>query len=288
MALNLGIGSINKLYLGATEINKAYLGSLLVYGGVVPILLLDLYPNAVLAYSLRYLKASYIGSPVVRVRRSSDNAELDFTPTKINDGTLTTWTGVSDGFITIWYDQSGNVNNGRQTSASNQVKIVDLGVLITDGGLAAIDFNDNGNSGFVFDTRITTIRSVFQVLNAVSNTGSFTQYLLGDISRYDYASGDSNQLLSSEHSNIYVKNGNNYINSLLTNFTTTNRPLVQSLITMIHTTSAVNASRISADRNLFPSRTWEGKMQEVIIYNTDQSANRSGIENNINTEYSIY
>ena len=32
----------------------------------------------------------------------------------------------------------------------------------------------------------------------------------------------------------------------------------------------------------------DGKMQEVIIYDSDQSSNRTGIESNINTYYSIY
>jgi len=39
-------------------------------------LLLDLYPNAALAYSFRKLSSSFNGSPI-RVRRSSDNAEQD-------------------------------------------------------------------------------------------------------------------------------------------------------------------------------------------------------------------
>ena len=40
-------------------------------------LLLDLYPNAQVAYSLRKLRTAYTGS-AIRVRRSSDNAEQDF------------------------------------------------------------------------------------------------------------------------------------------------------------------------------------------------------------------
>ena len=32
----------------------------------------------------------------------------------------------------------------------------------------------------------------------------------------------------------------------------------------------------------------DGKLQSVIVYNSDQSANRTGIESNINTHYSIY
>jgi len=40
-------------------------------------LLLDLYPGATVAYSLRKLRTAYSGS-AIRVRRSSDNTEQDF------------------------------------------------------------------------------------------------------------------------------------------------------------------------------------------------------------------
>ena len=62
--------------------------------------------DAAAAYSLRNLKTSYTGS-VIRVRRSVDNAEADFTADEITDGTLLAWVGntASDnGFVTTWYD----------------------------------------------------------------------------------------------------------------------------------------------------------------------------------------
>jgi len=46
--------------------------------------------GAAAAYSLRYVSDSYTGD-VVRVRRSVDNAEADFNPTEITDGTLLSW-----------------------------------------------------------------------------------------------------------------------------------------------------------------------------------------------------
>ena len=60
-----------------------------------------------LALSLRYVVVGYTGA-VVRVRRTSDNAELDFNPTEITDGTLTTWTGSGDGFVTKIYNQTNS------------------------------------------------------------------------------------------------------------------------------------------------------------------------------------
>jgi hypothetical protein len=54
-------------------------------------LLLDLYPNAAVAYSLRKLRNAYTG-PAIRVRRSVDNADQDFGFNDFND-TLIDWVG---------------------------------------------------------------------------------------------------------------------------------------------------------------------------------------------------
>jgi hypothetical protein len=103
-----------------------------------PTYLLDTYTGAAAAYSLRQLATGVTN--VVRVRRSSDNSEDDFTPTEIIDGTLTTWVGAgNDGFVTTAYDQSGNGKDLTNATAANQPQIVSSGALITDGGLPAID-----------------------------------------------------------------------------------------------------------------------------------------------------
>ena len=109
--------------------------------------LLDLYPGAAAAYSLRALSASFLNQPIIRVRRSSDNTESDFTAAQITDGTLTTWTGANDGFVRTWYDQSGNARNAEQTTAGSQPQIVSSGSLVTDGGLPAVRYNGT-STGF--------------------------------------------------------------------------------------------------------------------------------------------
>jgi hypothetical protein len=78
-------------------------------------LLLDLYPSAAVAYSLRKLRTAYTGS-AIRVRRSSDNTEQDigFVGRGLDTTALLTFCGVGDGFVKTWYDQSGNANNAIQ------------------------------------------------------------------------------------------------------------------------------------------------------------------------------
>ena len=247
------------------------------------------YPNALVAYSLRQLTTFESGNKVnvIRVRRSNDNIEQDFTDTEITDGTLTTFTGANDGFIVKWYDQSGDLNHAIQTSAVNQPKLVDNGTVILDNGKPAIKYDSTGFDTLSTLSNVTGINSIFYVLNAETSTGGPTQSLLGDnFGALDYVSGQSGDIILWTGVPSDIKNGSNYINSQPNNFLSTDRPLVQSLITMIHNSPIGAFNQISEDRSI--GRSWEGKLQELIVYSTDQSTNRTGIETNINNEYTIY
>jgi len=89
------LGLIGKLYDRRRIILNSFKG------------ILDKFPGAVAGYSLRQLRAEHT-TGVIRVRRSSDNAELDFKEKEITDGTLTTWTGSGDGFVTKIYNQTNS------------------------------------------------------------------------------------------------------------------------------------------------------------------------------------
>ncbi len=70
-------------------------------------LLLDQYPDAYAAYSLRKLRSDYQG-PAIRVRRASDSAEQDFGFTgegNLNISAVEEWLGEDDGFVVEWYSQ---------------------------------------------------------------------------------------------------------------------------------------------------------------------------------------
>ena len=95
--------------------------------------LLDNYGGAATAYSLRKLSSTYAGF-VIRVRRSSDNTEQNIgfdVNGNLDTTALLTFVGANNGFVTIWYDQSGNGINMIQTTANQQPKIVSLGVVNT-------------------------------------------------------------------------------------------------------------------------------------------------------------
>lgn len=76
------------------------------------------------AYSLRLLKSTYDG-PLVRVRRSSDSTEQDFGTSlpAVNWSAVLAFIGAGNGFVTKWYDQSGNTRDFAQATAANQPQI---------------------------------------------------------------------------------------------------------------------------------------------------------------------
>lgn len=133
--------------------------------------LLDLVPGAAAAYSLRSLSNSY-ADPVVTVRRSSDDAEEDFTAAQVADGTLAAFCGAGDGFVKQWWDQSGNARHASQTTAGYQPKIVSSGAVITADGNACIQFDgsdDRLRFATAIDASTYTCISVFNRATTTSN-----------------------------------------------------------------------------------------------------------------------
>ena len=97
------------------------------------------------AYSLRRLYASYTGA-AIRVRRSSDGAQADIgfmANGDLDTVALLVFVGLGSGFITIWYDQSGNGCHATQATAANQPRIVTSGTIETRNGKPVVTFSSN-------------------------------------------------------------------------------------------------------------------------------------------------
>lgn len=111
--------------------------------------LLDLYPGAAAAYSLRKVRNDHAGA-CVRVRRDSDNAEqnIGFVNNFLDTSSLATFCAGANGFITTVYDQTANGYNLTNSNATQQPKIYDSSTgVLTDGSMAAM-YNDGTKSMF--------------------------------------------------------------------------------------------------------------------------------------------
>ncbi len=103
------------------------------------------------AYSLRLLSSSYAGY-AIQVRRSTSNTTQDIGFTANGDldtAALKTFVGVNDGFVTVWYDQSGNGRNLTQTNTDYQPAIVSSGTIYRRNYMPTL-FHDNTNDGLTY------------------------------------------------------------------------------------------------------------------------------------------
>ncbi len=121
------------------------------------------------AYSMRRLSTSYTGN-LIQVRRSSDNTTSDIgydASGHLDTAALKTFVGAGNGFVKIWYDQSGNGNNAFQNTNGSQPILVSGGVILRKNLQPAIRFNgtnfmDGGSTTYGI-TNDRTLNAVYNV-----------------------------------------------------------------------------------------------------------------------------
>lgn len=251
--------------------------------------ILDIYPNAQIAYSVRKLRSAYTGASL-RVRRSSDNVEQDIgftTNGNLDENALTSFIGANDGYVTTWYDQSLNANNAIQTIAIRQAPIVISGVVQKVNGIPAVNYD---SAGLLFHTynfflpnvdmliyhvaERTTTGKVYSIFGS-GNTlfGYFSNNVLYFYGKEAWSGGFNTTLghtlmLGTANPTNYQVYQNNV-----------NKPVFLSV--------APYGGRFDYVNN-YASTGQSGKMQEGIIWNINRTADRTGITDNINTYYGIF
>lgn len=279
-----------------------YIGSL----GVCPITppepvslnLFTAYPGATAGYSLRKLDASYAGS-AIRVRRSSDNTEqnIGFIGMDLDTTSLSSFVGAGNGFITKWYDQSGNNRDAAQTNQAWQCKIVNAGSIITENSKPAIEFVTNTVTGAKLTiTGLTTQLDSSFFVGAVVKANTQTNYK--GIFTTTTSGSNGMMMLSRGGTNNWGTYGNG-------SYRQSNSNIQGGALTLISMQSSNGNSgnfykNSSADGTFNDTegqtyvgiggqqtQEFNGKISEVIVYPTDQSANRIGIETNIKNYYGI-
>jgi len=263
-------------------------------------LLLDLYPNAAAAYSVRKLRTAYTGN-AIRVRRSSDNAEqnIGFSGGNLDTTALTTFCSGTNGFVTTWYDQSGSGVNATQTTAVNQPQIVSSGNILLQNVKPTIVFSGFANS-LTLSSNIynnTTPKDTFCVFNTTDTdaviVGGFNGGFLDSYGNGVYISSTikSSQIAASVGvllNSTITPSGRYLVNSKMVSGQ--NELFVDSISKATSTNNQQfqnYTNKIGGDAFGFEAFL-NGNTQEIIIYASNQDANRTGISSNINTYYGIY
>jgi len=233
-------------------------------------------PNATAAYSVRQLGDAKL---CMKVRRGSDNAtkNIGFVNGVVDTAAIEAFCGNSDGTVDTWYDQSGSGNHATQGTAGSQPKIYDSATGVElENGKPILSFGVNNrfnlssnlsilNENFFYVTAETVDLTVYGLVDD-------TDYLRNQLTRYLLSDGgtlySSNISPSSGYSvHSVINNDGAYQNGTkLADFT--------------------NALTISADSILEANSA--GSYQELVIYDSDQSSNRTTAEANINHYYGIY
>jgi hypothetical protein len=274
-------------------------------GGAAPFVgLLDTYSGAAAAYSLRKLRSAYAGS-AIRVRRSSDNTEQDIgfdANDNLDTSALTTFCGANNGFVTTWYDQSGNSRDATQTTAFNQPQIVSSGSIILKNNKPTLNFNSSKEllQIAIKDLPLSSF-SYYQVLeNPASDSIAAGLCFQGGGAKdamvfYPYQS-NVNRIywrdIGSENGTTTPTGSAQTLYSFNYSKTDTN----SSYTLHRNTTLSLSGTSASTSRgfdnfyigSIGASQYLNTNMQELILYPSNQSSNRTGIETKINNFYSIY
>lgn len=272
-------------------------------------LFLDTYTGSSAAYSLRKLDKDYTGS-AIRVRRSSDNTEQDigFVNNELDTASLKTFVGANNGFVVTWYDQSGNTRNATQSTQANQPRIINSGTidrilnkptLFFDGSNDDLA-SDGVASDFTGEDKPLTSISVINKtnsntrgdINVVSRTTTATPLIniyLNNNTQYGFTTRDDANTLINRGGGTYAAN-TNYL--YFANTTGTSVSLYSNNVTLLSGSAynngqtTLNQFRLGSARST--SNYFGGYISEDIIYASDKGTDRTGMQTNINTFYSIY
>ena len=243
--------------------------------------LLDTYP-ANLAFSMFKLSSSYSGN-CLRVVRSSDNATLDigFVGDVLDTATLLSFIGSNNGYVNRWFNQSSS-NNAVQDVLSSMPRIVNAGVLETLNGHPTLYFDGTNDSLVFLNETVTIDFSVFSYGKRTSSGSLFAPM-----------SGNGSALLHFTDDNYYFQVPTGYLASNSTDSTTTaylldahsstaTKELYKNQVSVPGTFNAVVLSDNFTQIGSYSSSSFMGgKLSEVIMYKTNQSANRIAIGNDI-------
>jgi hypothetical protein len=265
------------------------------------------------------ISSAPISNNVAIVNESAGGAGAIFIwGAQLNIRTLQTYTQTigtaknNDGFVTKWYDQSGNVRDAIQATTANQPRIIYGGSITYINGKPTVENIANSYLATT-QTAFTTLQthSDFIVTKALTQTqpNDYVGYLVfGPLSGNDFDSTSATTINTGQIStgkNLMLQ-GSGY--SIIGSGLITLHRLITHIINAQSGQAYSNNVSVGTSTGTFStmnggslyigvryvsglvntSYSYLGFFQEIITYNTNQTSNRTAIESNINSYYSIY
>lgn len=196
----------------------------------------------------------------------------------------------NDGYVVTWYDQFGS-NDATNSTAAEQPKIWDSTTgLLTENGRPAIEFDGSDDYLQASSLNISQPTMYFIVAKRDALTGkqnyidgaTTSQEIMIDSSNdtYDIEAGTglTTTVVATTNQQVLVALFNGASSELFVN-------AVEIGLSGTPGTNAINNLIVGADSD--QSDLLDGKMQEIIIYDADQS-DRVLLQDNINTYFVLY
>lgn len=200
-----------------------------------------------------------------------------------------------------WYDQSGNSRDMIQDTAGSQPTLISSGSLLINNGKPMVDFNQDHLISSAWMTQLSPMSfNIVQVPNnstrelviAVDTSTPYTTayhnwsssggsgFLSPRLSSFP-ANSVSTSLMTEDVLNLVSM----YASTTAANLYTNGSISAESPISHSNTSAADGAITIGSPTSYNPIRA--SRIPEIIFWLSDQSDNRTDIESNINTFYSI-
>jgi hypothetical protein len=282
---------------------------------------LDAVTGATAAYSLSKLRTNYTGAAIRIITYS--NAEYDIGFTACGDLDTVTlkshWQATKFLYVIKLYDQSGNGFDLTSTVNKRPLIVDSLGVIQRTGNKPSLYFDGNPAAGDQMTSASTlsmgsyfssfyvikntddnsTYRCLFSIFNNTSSGPSYEFYTQSQATAADWVANDafmnggngvtgnprivsSGKVYSGQYSAtslfLGAANSGMYINGSEISYRVKNQASTRTM-----------SDYLSLGSNGFAlTYIWQGYWQELIIYTTDKSSDKSTMESNINSYYSIY
>jgi len=252
--------------------------------------LLEFYPNAAAAYSLRQLRRS-VSPYAIRVRRANDlEQDIGFNSNgELDTNALLDFADGGDAWVTTWYDQSSNGNDATQGTPSSQPQIVSSGVVVTENGKPALEFN--GVSSYMDAADVTTTQpTTVSLVLAIDIDARY--FFDGDDATDRQASFISSGVYSAFAGSTQGSGVVPTVGDQIHKFILFDNLNGQIYVNNVGNSSLAMGSNVLSGLDIGQryngaSRLY-GRFQELIFWNADHSDSRTTIQNNVNDFYSIY
>ena len=257
--------------------------------------LLSTYTGAAAAYSIRQL--SDIAVKCMRIRRDNDDAEQDIgfdSNGDLDTGAIASFVGSGNtGYLVKWYDQSSNSATATAIDTARQPEIYVSNAVPSSNGKPAVDFGVTNYAKLTATISSMTIdaASMFVVCDGLNGNWDAVVSVGGtSFGLYNTNNGQFGSNYNGTHYSQNSNNANQHLHALIAGSTHGGyRHYIDQTGQAALETTLGNTSVSDIEIGALASGSgFAGKLQEIIIWPSDQSSNQSNIETSLNNYYSIF